>query len=143
MAQDARALVLEAPRQLVARSIDVPDVGTDDALLRVEACGLCGTDHEQFTGLLPGPYAFIPGHETVGVIEAIGADAAARWGVREGDRVAVEVFQSCRACAECESGIYRRCTRHGMGDMYGFVNVDTAPGLWGGYAATSTSRRTR
>ncbi|MEN3272215.1 MAG: alcohol dehydrogenase [Actinomycetota bacterium] len=134
MAQDARALVLEAPRQLVARSIDVPEVGNDDALLRVEACGLCGTDHEQFTGLLPGPYAFIPGHETVGVIETIGAGASARWGVHEGDRVAVEVFQSCRACDACGRGEYRRCERHGLATMYGFVSVDTMPGLWGGYA---------
>jgi alcohol dehydrogenase len=134
VAQDARALVLEAPRQLAARSLALPDVGADDALLRVEACGLCGTDHEQFTGLLPGPYGFIPGHETVGVIEAIGPDASARWNVREGDRVAVEVFQSCRACDACRRGEYRRCERHGLATMYGFVSVDAAPGLWGGYA---------
>src|SRR5690349_4178326 len=107
------------------RSIALPDVGTDDALLRVEACGLCGTDHEQFTGLLPGPYAFIPGHETVGVIETIGADASARWSVRAGDRVAVEVFQSCRSCDACGRGEYRRCERHGLATMYGFVSVDT------------------
>jgi alcohol dehydrogenase len=127
-------MVLEAPRRLVGRELALPDVGDDDGLLRVEACGLCGTDHEQWTGDLHPGFAFVPGHESVGVVEAIGARAAARWGVAAGDRVAVEVFQSCRACAECESGVYRRCARHGMGDMYGFVNVDTAPGLWGGYA---------
>jgi alcohol dehydrogenase len=134
VAQDARALVLEAPRQLGARSIELPDIGDDDALLRVEACGLCGTDHEQFTGLLPGPYGFIPGHETVGAIDAIGASASARWGVGPGDRVAVEVFQSCRSCDACAAGEYRRCERHGLATMYGFVSVDTRPGLWGGYA---------
>src|SRR5688572_19734304 len=130
----ARALVLESPRQLVERSMPLPEIADDDALLRVEACGLCGTDHEQYTGLLPGPGAFIPGHETVGVIERIGSDAAARWGVGAGDRVAVEVFQSCRACDACASGEYRRCTRHGLATMYGFVSVDVEPGLWGGYA---------
>ena len=130
----ARALVLEAPRQLVERSIPLPATGDDDALLRVEACGLCGTDHEQFTGLLPGPGPFIPGHETVGIIERIGDAAAARWGVGEGDRVAVEVFQSCRTCDACERGEYRRCARHGLATMYGFVSVDIEPGLWGGYA---------
>ena len=51
-----------------------------------------------------------------------------------GDRVAVEVFLSCRTCAACVAGTYRRCERHGMADMYGFVPVATAPGLWGGYA---------
>ena len=130
----ARALVLEGPRRLVERSFELPEIGDDDALLRIEACGLCGTDHEQFTGLMPGPGPFVPGHESVGVIERIGANAASRWRVAEGDRVAVEVFQSCRACDACRRGEYRRCEKHGLATMYGFVAVDTAPGLWGGYA---------
>jgi alcohol dehydrogenase len=129
-----RALVLEAPRQLVAREVRLPGIGDDDGLLRVEACGLCGTDHEEFTGeLFPG-YAFVPGHESVGVIEQVGPRAAARWGVHEGDRVAVEVFLSCRDCDACLAGAHQRCARHGLADMYGFISVDRAPGLWGGYA---------
>jgi alcohol dehydrogenase len=130
----ARAKVLERPRTLVERSFPLPDVGRDDAVVRVEACGLCGTDHEQYTGALPAGFAFVPGHETVGVVERIGGDAQRRWRVGEGDRVAVEVFQSCRACPACARGEYRRCERHGLGDMYGFIAVDTEPGLWGGYA---------
>ena len=63
-----------------------------------------------------------------------GARAAERWGVAVGDRVAVEVFQSCRECDACRAGEYRRCERHGLADMYGFIPVDRAPGLWGGYA---------
>ncbi|GFG75606.1 zinc-dependent alcohol dehydrogenase [Mycobacterium botniense] len=130
----ARALVLEAPRRLVVREFPLPPVGDDDALVRVAACGLCGTDHEQYTGELTGGFAFVPGHETVGVIDAIGDRAAQRWGVTVGDRVAVEVFQSCRECANCLAGEYRRCERHGLADMYGFIPVDRAPSLWGGYA---------
>jgi alcohol dehydrogenase len=130
----ARALVLESPRRLVVRELPVPDIGDDDALVRVAACGLCGTDHEQYTGELAGGFAFVPGHETVGTIAAIGSRAAQRWGVAVGDRVAVEVFQSCRECANCVAGEYRRCKRHGLADMYGFIPVDRAPGLWGGYA---------
>ena len=94
----ARALVLEKPRALVPRELPVPGHSDDDAVLRVEACGLCGTDHEQYTGHLPTGYAFVPGHETVGVIEQIGDAAARRWGVAAGDPVAVEVFQSSRGC---------------------------------------------
>ena len=129
--------MLEEPRHLVQRAFAMPEVGDDDGLLRVEACGLCGTDHEQFTGTLPGPGGrpFIPGHESVGVIEAVGPRAAARWNVAVGDRVAVEVFLSCRDCDECRAGRYRRCVRHGMRDMYGFVAADVVPGLWGGYAS--------
>ncbi len=131
----ATALVLEQPRTLTEHRLPLPEVGDDDGLLRVEACGLCGTDHEQYTGALPAGFAFVPGHETVGIVEAVGPKAAERWGVRSGDRVAVEVFQSCRQCEECLAGTYRRCERHGMADMYGFVPVDTPPGLWGGYAS--------
>lgn len=130
----ARALVLEAPRRLVEREFPIPAPGDDDALIRVAACGLCGTDHEQYTGELSGGFAFVPGHETVGTIEAIGPRAAQRWGVAAGDLVAVEVFQSCRDCPACRAGEYRRCEKHGLADMYGFIPVDREPGLWGGYA---------
>lgn len=134
--RSVRALVLEKPRTLVARHLPVPEPGDDGAVLRVEACGLCGTDHEQYTGHLPTGFAFVPGHETVGVIDAIGDAAAGRWDVAPGDRVAVEVFQSCRACDACRAGAYQRCERHGLGDMYGYIPVDRPPGLWGGYAQT-------
>src|SRR5438270_1928588 len=130
----ARAMVLEEPRKLVGRELSLPGVGDDDGLLRVEACGLCGTDHEQYTGALPAGFAFVPGHEVVGVLEKVGPVAAERWGVAAGDRVAVEVFLSCRACDACRAGEYRRCRSHGLGDMYGFVPVERPPGLWGGYA---------
>jgi alcohol dehydrogenase len=132
--RSANALVLEAPRRLEPRSLPIPDVSDDDALLRVEACGLCGTDHEQYTGHLPAGFAFIPGHESVGIIERIGPVASERWGVAEGDRVAVEVFLSCRTCEACLAGSTNRCVAHGIGDMYGFIPVDKEPSLWGGYA---------
>lgn len=130
----ARALVLAGPGRFEERTVPLPEIGADDGLLRVEACGLCGTDHEQFSGVLPGPGPFVPGHEVVGVVEALGPAAAERWGVTVGDRVAVEVFQSCRVCAACTAGEYRSCERHGLRDMYGFVPADRPPGLWGGYA---------
>lgn len=130
----AHALALEGPRQLAEREVPLPEIGDDDGVLRVEACGLCGTDHELWTGTLPGPYPFVPGHESVGVVEAVGARAAARWGVGVGDRVAVEVMLSCGECDKCVAGDYRLCRRHGLTDMYGLVSLDKSPGLWGGYA---------
>lgn len=134
MTATARALVLGAPRALEAQDLPLPEISDDDALLRVEACGLCGTDHEQYTGALPFGKPFIPGHETVGVIEEIGADASKKWGVRKGDRVAVEVYQSCGSCSRCLVGEYRFCEKHGLDDMYGFTPVTVEPRLWGGYA---------
>jgi alcohol dehydrogenase len=57
--------------------------------------------------------------------------------VAAGDPVAVEVFQSCRACPACRAGGYRRCPRHGLADVYGFLSVDREPGLWGGLCAAA------
>ncbi len=127
-------MVLEAPRRLTPSELLLPDIEDDDGLLRVEACGLCGTDHEQYTGELFGGFPFIPGHESVGVVEAVGERAAQRWGVKVGDRVAVAPFQACRTCSACRRGMYRACRAHGLKDMYGFVDVGREPGLWGGYA---------
>ena len=133
-ARFADALVLEAPHQLRPRSFELPTVGEHNGLLRIEACGLCGTDYEQYTGHIRTDHAFIPGHEAVGIVEELGSAAAERWGVARGDRVAVEVFMSCRECEHCLDGNYRRCVRHGLADMYGFIDVEAPPGLWGGYA---------
>jgi alcohol dehydrogenase len=128
------ALMLEAPRTLRRHQVPMPEVGDDDGILRVEACGLCGTDHELYTGAIRPGFRFVPGHEAVGVIEAVGDTAAQRWGVDKGDRVAVEVFLSCRSCEPCQRGQYQRCERHGLADMYGMVSAQKPPGLWGGFA---------
>jgi alcohol dehydrogenase len=127
-------MVLTSPRCIEPQRFPLPELGADDGLLRVEACGLCGTDHELYTGHLRTRGAVVPGHETVGVVEALGEGAARRWGVAAGDRVAVECFQSCRECAACRAGLYRRCVRNGMRTLYGMTPIDVAPSLLGGYA---------
>jgi alcohol dehydrogenase len=135
MADSARAMVLKGPRQLEEVSIDLPEIGDDDALLRVEACGLCGTDHEQYTGHIKRDYSYIPGHEAVGRIERIGPLAQQLWGVGEGDLVAVEPLQSCRHCKPCVSGDYQRCVKHGHAHFYGIKDINSTPsGLLGGYS---------
>jgi alcohol dehydrogenase len=131
----ARALVLEAPRQFALREVPLPEIGDDDGILLVEACGLCGTDHEQYSGQLFPGRPFVPGHEVVGTVMAAGDRALERWGVTVGQRVAVEVFLSCRECEHCRSGEYRRCAHHGLSDMIGFVPFERDPCLWGGYAS--------
>ncbi len=129
----ARALVLESPRHTSVRELPMPDIGDDDALLRVEACGLCGTDHEVWSGAIVKRTPLIPGHEAVGIIERIGPRAAEKWGVQQGDRVGVAPRQACGSCARCAAGDRRGCERH-KGDTYGSIPLDVAPGLWGGYA---------
>ena len=67
------AIVQTAPRQLEPRDLPIPDLTDDTALLRIEACGICGSDVEQWDGVLRTPMPVIPGHEPLGVIERIGS----------------------------------------------------------------------
>src|SRR5258708_26050779 len=101
-----RAAVLVKPKTLEAREFARPAIGLDDALLRIEACDICGSDYEQYEGAQPQhedytPYPVIPRHEPLGVIEEIGANAKQRWGVVEGDRVAMRSGYGCGSWAAC------------------------------------------
>ncbi len=125
------AMVLTAPRTLEARELPIPEIDDDSALLRVEACGICGSDYEQFEGVLRTPVPVIPGHEPLGVIAKIGERAATRWGVDVGDRVAVENMISCRFCAPCLGGRSHLCERR---KIYSYVPLSEPPGLYGAYA---------
>jgi threonine dehydrogenase-like Zn-dependent dehydrogenase len=116
------------------RELPLPEIGSDDGLLQVEACGICGSDYEQYQGALPVRFPVVPGHEPVGRIAEIGDIAAKRWGVKAGDRVCVEAPIPCGRCRECLTGAYRLCSGHRRFNAYGYVGVDVPPGLWGGYA---------
>ncbi len=137
MARTVRAAVLVKPKTLEAREFARPAIGADDALLRIEACGICGSDYEQYEGAQPlhedyTPYPVIPGHEPLGVIEEIGARARARWNIREGDRVAVRSGYGCGRCEACMRWEPRACPKRG--GTYGYTDVGKPPHLWGGYA---------
>lgn len=125
------AMVQTGPRALEPRDVPLPDIDDDGAILRLEACGICGSDYEQFEGLLRTPVPAIPGHEPLGRIAKIGDRAAARWGVDEGDRVAVETMLSCRHCDPCLGGRYHLCEAR---KIYSYVPLTEPPGLWGGYS---------
>ena len=62
------AMVLTANQTLEPRDIDIPDIDDESAILRIETCGICGSDYEQFEGVLQTPMPVIPGHEPLGVI---------------------------------------------------------------------------
>ncbi len=124
MPKTSRAVVQTAQRTLELRELLLPEIGDNDGLLCIEACGICGSDYEQFEGVLPVRFPVVPGHEPVGRIERIGSRAAERWGVSEGDRVAVE------ALLPTEEGLIGR---DGL-SAYGYLSVDRPPGLWGGFA---------
>jgi threonine dehydrogenase-like Zn-dependent dehydrogenase len=130
----SRAVVQTGPRRLELRQVPIPDIDDDSALLRVEACGICGSDAEQYAGVLPVRFPLIPGHEPLGIIERIGDRAAARWGVSVGDRVAVEALIPCGHCPACIAGRYQVCRGRGWMFGHGYVPLSQPPALWGGYA---------
>ena len=125
------AMVQTGVRKLEPRDLPIPEIDDESALLRVEACGICGSDYEQYEGMLRTPMPVIPGHEPLGVIEQIGDAAARRWGVDVGDRVAVETMLSCRFCSACLGGRYHLCRER---RIYSYIPLSEAPGLWGAYA---------
>lgn len=82
-----------------------PEPGPGQVRVRVEACGICGSDLHFYHGGL-WPPGRVPGHEMVGRVEALGS------GVVElalGDRVAVEPIRSCGGCRPCRSGRDNLC----------------------------------
>ncbi len=125
------AMVLTARRKLEAQDLPIPEIGDDDALLRIDACGICGSDYEQFEGALRTPMPVVPGHEPLGTIARIGDGAAKRWGVDVGDRIAVETMLSCRFCPACLAGDYHLCHSR---RIYSYIPLAETPGLWGSYA---------
>lgn len=132
MSRTTRAAVLTAPRTFEVRELPLPELADDEALLRVETCGLCGSDLDCWAGHYGIPYAYIPGHEPVGIIEEIGPAAEKRLGVGVGTRVAVEPASPCGACRWCLAGEYLQC--RAIKGMHGAMDVARGSGLWGGYA---------
>ena len=137
----SRVMVQVADRRIEPDEHEVPPVGPKEALLRVEACGLCGSDVDQYRGNFAAKgimrYPVIPGHEPVGRIAEIGKEAARSWGVSVGDRVALEPHLSCGRCELCLGGAYHNCRSlmpPGAPPCYGYTPRDVGHGLWGGYS---------
>ncbi|MBW2385877.1 MAG: zinc-binding dehydrogenase [Deltaproteobacteria bacterium] len=125
------AMVQTAPRKLEKMDLPMPEISDDAGLMRIDACGICGSDYEQYEGVLRTPMPLVPGHEPLGTVVTIGDRAAKRWGVDVGDRVAMETMLSCRHCDPCLGGFYHLCdTRR----IYSYIPLSDEPGLWGSYS---------
>ncbi|MBL7489033.1 zinc-binding dehydrogenase [Frankia sp. AgB1.9] len=119
----SRAIVFNGDETWELRDLPVPDPQAGGAILRVEATGLCHSDIDHFRGHVHtswgGAFPSIPGHEIVGRIEKITPEAADKWGVVEGDRVAVWDIAFTPAGHR----------------IYGHdFSVDEGSGLYGGFA---------
>jgi L-iditol 2-dehydrogenase len=83
-----------------------PRPAADEVLIRIRACGVCGTDNSLYKGDYPGNYPVVIGHELAGAV--VEAGAAVR-GLAAGDRVTVDPNRVCHACAYCQSGNEHLC----------------------------------
>ncbi|MFI6350298.1 zinc-binding dehydrogenase [Streptomyces sp. NPDC050560] len=133
----AQAAVTTGPRTTELRTLPVPRVGAAEGLLRVDAAGVCGSDVVAYGR--QGLPERIMGHENVGRIVALGEVAARRWGVRVGDRVAVEEYLPCGHCRFCRTSEFRLCLSSDPSYdpdalRYGTTALTRGSGLWGGFS---------
>jgi L-iditol 2-dehydrogenase len=125
-----RAAVFHGPNDLRVEDRPRPSIASDEALLRVRGCGICGTDHRIVAGesrYYPIGTIRIPGHEVVGEIVDAGADVRDAF---PSGLVFVAPNMGCGHCAECLSGNNSRCPQfHGLGitDDGGFAEFLRIP----------------
>jgi L-iditol 2-dehydrogenase len=107
-----------------------PSLDASAAILRVESCGICGTDARTFFHGDPrAPLPWVLGHEPVGVLEEVASDAILPAGISEGDRVFLGSILYCGACVLCLEGRQNLCAEK---KLYGY---DPFPGAFAEYAA--------
>lgn len=132
-----KAAVLEAPGRLVVKDIPMRTCAADEVLVKVHACGICGSDLKYFKGENPwaqhtlghhvdNPPNMVIGHEFAGTVTAVGHE---RFAHLLGKRVFVEPYNTCGLCDYCRTGRYNLCkaTRH-IGHGAGWDEMDYFPG---------------
>src|SRR5215203_814653 len=102
-----QALVLTDYRKLELADVPRPKLGVNDVLVRVAACGICGSDVHGYDGSsgrrIP---PIIMGHEAAGVVAEVGADVSR---AKVGDRVTFDSTVSCGTCNSCRRGAVNLC----------------------------------
>ncbi|MGW6930832.1 zinc-dependent alcohol dehydrogenase family protein [Lentzea sp. NPDC054927] len=103
-----KALVYHGPGKRAWEDVPQPEIKDPaDAIVRVTAVTICGTDLHILKGDVPevGPGRIL-GHEAVGVVEQVGASVT---GIKPGDRVLISCITSCSRCEYCRVGSYGQC----------------------------------
>ncbi|MCC7352784.1 MAG: zinc-dependent alcohol dehydrogenase family protein [Anaerolineae bacterium] len=93
-----KAIVYHAPKQFSYMDVPDPQIQPDEALIRVRACGICGTDLHIHEGEFLAEFPLIPGHEIAGEIAAVGSAVK---GLKVGDRVVADNTELCGHCFYC------------------------------------------
>ncbi len=110
------AQVFYKPEDMRLESVDIPQIQPHQVLVRVRACGICGSDVAYYYGRSPletldGLGPLILGHEFSGDVVEVGSLPASLGLLQEGDRVLANPVQNCNACPQCNRKQVNLC-RH-------------------------------
>jgi len=122
-----QAVICHGPENYQLEQVPVPKPASGEALVQVEATGICASDLKCYHGAAKfwgdanrpawAETEVIPGHEFVGKVVQLDDVAAERWDIAVGDRVVAEQIVPCWKCRYCVNGEYWMCAPH---DMFGF-----------------------
>jgi D-arabinitol dehydrogenase (NADP+) len=102
-----KALLYDAPEKWrIVEDAPLPVIRDNDVLIKVKACGVCGTDLHIHEGEFIAKFPLIPGHECVGVVAAMGKDVK---GFQIGERVVADNSELCNECFYCRRGQLLLC----------------------------------
>jgi 2-desacetyl-2-hydroxyethyl bacteriochlorophyllide A dehydrogenase len=105
-----RAIVIDRPGVIALNDVPDPSPAHGEVVVRVRACGVCGTDLHIAAGEFPPtPYPIIPGHEFAGEVVARGAGVSPE--LADGTLVAVDPSLYCGVCVPCRTGRGNLCAR--------------------------------
>lgn len=101
-----KAIVFHHVNHMTLEDVPIPVPGIGEVLIRIRACGICGTDPHILHGVWPGGFPLVPGHEAAGEVVKLG-DGVHK--LRIGDRVTVDPNVGCGYCEFCQRGIVHMC----------------------------------
>ncbi len=118
---------LYGPKDLRIEEVELPELKANEVLVKVRACGICGSDIEIYEGLSKeGRYdiqPFVPGHEWAGDVIAVGEAIKT---LKPGDRVTSDCVVACGVCESCKSGLMPSACQN-------FKEIGFGPDTPGGY----------
>jgi len=126
-----KAVVIEEPNRVAIKQVADPTPLPSEAVVKVEACGICGTDIHVLRGeFAPTRYPIVPGHEFCGEVVAIGTDAR---NLKVGDFVAVDPSLFCGRCRQCRAGRFNLC------EYWNAIGVGSANGASAEFVAVPSA----
>jgi 2-desacetyl-2-hydroxyethyl bacteriochlorophyllide A dehydrogenase len=126
-----KAVVIEEPNQVKVEQVDDPTPKAGEAVIKVDACGICGTDIHVLRGeFAPTRYPIIPGHEFCGEVVAVGSGVT---NVAVGDFVAVDPSLFCGHCRQCRAGRFNLC------ENWNAIGVGSANGACAEFVAVPSA----